>query len=94
MKKLINRLIDSLTAIPSDKWTHLVFSLLIGYFTAEVFRLTGLEMTECIIRALFLTMGAGIAKELWDELCRKGADIRELAWDAGGCAIGLLMFIV
>lgn len=94
MKKLINRLIDSLTAIPSDKWTHLVFSLLIAYFTAEVCRLAGARMMACIIVAYAVTMVAGIAKELWDKYCRHGADVKELVWDAVGCAIGLLMFIV
>lgn len=94
MKKIINSLIDSLTAIPSDKWTHLVFSLVISYFTAKVCRVTGLGMMACIIVAYAVTMVSGIAKEIWDKYCRHGADVKELVWDAVGCAIGLLMFVV
>lgn len=90
MRKLINRLIDSLTAIPSDKWTHFTVSLLLTMLLSKL-PLGPSPWNAIATGAVTLTLG--LLKECYDEMYRGGWDWKEIGVDMLGCvvAIGLIL---
>ena len=90
---MIKKLITGLASIPVDKWMHTVVSMLITVFLYKLFALTGMPLMLTLIVSSVLTIGIGIAKEVWDKKNNGSPEIRDIVADIIGVALGILLVL-
>lgn len=87
----LNSAIDRIARIPSDKWAHGVVSMVM---VIVIGRLSTLDVPANIFVAFCVTMGAGLTKEMYDEVFRHGFDWDDLIADMVGCVVGMIIFLL
>lgn len=88
---MMKKLITGLASIPVDKWMHTVVSMLITVFLYKLFALTGMPLMLTLIVSSVLTIGIGIAKEVWDKKNNGSPEERDIAADIIGVVVGILL---
>ena len=77
--------------IAEDKARHLVTSMVAVGFGYSGARLVSLKGDEALIAAAAGAAAAGILKEVYDKRSGKPFSLRDLAWDAVGIGLGLVL---
>lgn len=90
---MMKKLITGLASIPVDKWMHTVVSMLITVFLYKLFALTGMPLMLTLIVSSVLTIGIGIAKEVWDKKNNGSPEARDIAADIIGVVVGILLVL-
>jgi len=77
--------------IAEDKTRHMVTSMVVVGFGYAGARLVNLEGNDALIAAAAGAAAAGILKEVHDRSVGKPFSLRDLAWDAVGIGLGLVL---
>lgn len=87
MKKIINLI----TSISADKWTHFALSLVISLVTAVIVKACGGDAPSVLAFAWGAGFVAGLAKEILDEIKSKSSDSYDWLADVIGTTLGTLI---
>lgn len=90
MKKIIEKIERFLCGIPSDKWVHIVVSLVLTFLIGQgIYLFSGYDLPSCGAMGAVATFVLGGVKEALDEFTGGEISYKDIAADFLGCLMGI-----
>lgn len=91
--KAYDKLVDWLCGIGADKYVHVLCCLLICALVGA-FAGIWLDDAEASLAGFGAAMFAGASKEVWDGIRGEALDLKDLAADTLGAAVGAVLVMI
>lgn len=91
--KAYDKLVDWLCSIGADKYVHVLCCLLICALVGA-FAGIWLDDDEASLAGFGAAMFAGASKEVWDGIRGEALDLKDLAADTLGAAVGAVLVMI